>query len=265
LLDNNVLAAGQLEEIIAEIRAEGFAAGARRNNRLRTVDFNQGIDARLITPAIASLLASICLSPVRLAFDFDGMEMTYRNAVKLLAQVGFSEFTNYVLFNFKDTPLSLYHRLKVNLELSQELRIRVTGFPMRFVPMDDVHRRYVSEGWRWRYLRGIQCILSATHGLVSPNPEFFAAAFGETFDEFLEIITMPDRYIIHRSHFKDTEAADWSRLYRKLSLSDREEFLAILATLNVLRSEARKTEIAAYGQFKKLLEHYYPNGKAPHM
>jgi hypothetical protein len=67
---------------------------------------------------------------------------------------------------------------------------------MRFIPMDDVSRRHVARGWKWRYLRGVQCILLATRGLVSTSPAFIARAFGETFDEFQEIVSMPDRYII---------------------------------------------------------------------
>ncbi len=260
LLDNNILAIDGLEGIINDIRNQGFQAGAVRNNRRRTVDFNQGVDARLITPEVAKLLSTICLSPIRLAFDYDGIEKQYRRAIHLLTQNGFREFTNYVMFNFNDNPLSFYNRLKVNLELSTELDIRVTGFPMRCVPIKDTNRRYVSEGWRWRYLRGIQCVLTATHGMVSPNPEFFAVAFGETYEEFLEILSMPDRYIIYRSHFKK-EAGYWKRLYRKLSAEDREEFLTILAVLN--KSKTRKADIATHKKFTSLLEHYYPNGETP--
>ncbi|HHV61424.1 MAG TPA: cobalamin-binding domain-containing protein [Firmicutes bacterium] len=258
LLDNNILATDQFKNIIEDIRREGFEAGAKRNGRKRTVDFNQGIDARLITPQIAKLLASICLSPVRFAFDFDAVEDSYRRAVHIMADAGFNEFTTYVMFNFDDTPLSLYKRLMVNIELSRELGIRVTGFPMRYVPIDDINRQYVSNGWRWRYLRGIQCILLATHGIVSPNPEFFQAAFGESYDEFLEIISMPDRYIIHRNRYKDREALDWKKLYRKLSQTEREEFLSVLAILN--KSRNRKADIASHRKFKPLLEHYYPGG-----
>ncbi len=260
LMDNNVLAYDGLPSVIRDIKDVGFEAGATLNGRKRTVDFNQAIDARLITPDIAKLLSTICLSPVRLAFDFDGVENQYRRAISLLAGEGFGDFTNYVMFNFNDTPASLYKRLSVNLALSTSLGIRVTGFPMRYVPIKDVNRRYVSEGWRWRYLRGIQCILTATHGVVSPNPEFFAVAFGATYEEFLEILAMPDRYIIYRSQFRK-DAGYWKRLYRKLSDQDREEFLGILADLN--KSKNRKHDIQAYGKFRSLLEHYYPDGESP--
>jgi hypothetical protein len=263
LLDNNILALrDSLDQVIQEIRDAGFAAGASRNRRQRTVDFNQGIDARLIDEMVAQQLSSICLSPVRLAFDNDKVEPEYRQAIHHLARVGFREFTNYVMFNYDDTPESLHRRLKVNIELSVELDIKVTGFPMRYVPIDDITRRYIAPGWRWRYLRGIQCILLATHGMVSPNPTFFTAAFGDTVEEFLEIASMPDRYIIHREEHKNDGAAEWKKLFKALSPGDREEFLSALQVLN--RSRKRSADLVKYEKFSGLLEHYYPAGKTPH-
>lgn len=260
LLDNNILASERLDSIIASIRAEGFHAGAVRNGRMRTVDFNQGIDGRLITKKVAGLLSSIRLMPVRLAFDFDGMESRYQRAVKYLARAGFPKFTTYVMFNFNDDPSSLYRRLSINLELSRALDINVSAFPMKYVPIDDVTRRYVSPQWRWRYLRGVQCILQATHGVVSPNPEFFRAAFGESHEEFLEILSMPDRYIIYREHYRD-QATEWRKRFCRLSCSSREELLAILEKLNT-RRRCNKHIGAHPRRLRRLLEHYYPNGKA---
>ena len=258
-LDNNVVAAPNLEGIVGGIREEGFENGASRNNRKRTVDFNQGIDARLITRKIAKCLSSINLSPVRLAFDYDAVEPHYRKAVQYLADVGFRHFTNYVMFNFNDTPRSLYRRLKINLQLSRELDLAITGFPMRFIPINDVTRQHVSKRWRWRYLRGIQCILLATRGMVSPNPTFFSGAFGNSYREFLEIISMPDRYIIQREKYVANGTSDWRKRFRKLSRSEKNELLGILADLNGSRS--KKADMTKHRKFRALLEHYYPDGK----
>lgn len=263
VLDNNILATKGIHGTIQSIRREGFEKGAKLNGRKRTVDFNQGIDARLITPGIAKALSALCLSPVRLAFDFDSIEPRYRRAVRRLADVGFEAFTTYVMFNFKDTPQSLYHRMSVNLELSEKLKIRVTGFPMRYVPVDGVTRRHVGPHWHWRYLRGIQCVLLATHGMVSPNPEFFEAAFGKDVEEFLEILSMPDHYIIHRKKHKDNGAAGWRGRFRRLSDGSKMELFDILAKLN--RSRTKKAGLrSAPKRFRGLLEHYCPKGKVPH-
>jgi len=263
VMDNNILGIAGIEEIIGEIRSLGFEAGAKRKGRERTVDFNQGLDARLIRakPELAKLLATICVSPIRLAFDFVGVRSAYERAVRLLVDQGFKEFTNYMLFNFKDTPHELYDRVWVNANLNKELGIRITGFPMRFISMDDVSRRHVAPGWEWRYLRGIQCILLATHGLVSPNPDFIRGAFGESFEQFLEILSMPDRYIIYREHYRHDGAADWKKQYGRLNAGQKAQLLDILRDLNAAPRERPKRLSSLDRAFRPIIEHYYPGGK----
>jgi hypothetical protein len=149
--------------------------------------------------------------------------------------------------------------MKINLELSRRLGVAITGFPMRFIPTTDVSRQYVSPGWNWRYLRGIQCVLLATRGMVSPNYRFFRAAFGNSFAEFLEILSMPDRYVVQREKYKHGDAADWRRRFRRLSGSSRQELLDILAVLN--RTKDKKAEMGKHRRFAAILEHYYPDGQ----
>ena len=59
LMDNNILASKDLKRIIQDMIELGFERGARRNGKKRVVDFNQGIDARLITRGKAKLLSKI--------------------------------------------------------------------------------------------------------------------------------------------------------------------------------------------------------------
>jgi hypothetical protein len=131
---------------------------------------------------------------------------------------------------------------------------------MRFIPINDVTRKYVSTEWNWRYLRGIQCVLLATHGMVSPNPKFYAAAFGKSYQEFLEILAMPDRYIIHREKYMHNEAADWLRRFRKLPSTSKSEVFNILELLNGSRD--KKEIMAQNKKYLAILEHYYPGGNA---
>lgn len=262
IMDNNILGIEGVHSVFRDIAKAGFFSGAKRNEKRRRVDFNQGLDARLISedPSLAEGLASICTDPVRLAFDFVGMERPYKKAIRILEQNGFKKFTNYMLFNFKDSPEDLYKRIWINADLNSELGIRITGFPMRFIPMDDVNRGYVHKQWYWRHLRGIQCVLLATRGLISPNPEFIGAAFGNSYREFLEILSMPDRYIIYREEYKNQGADDWRRLFRRLKPHKKVEFFSLLEDLN--KDRQRKSRLAKInGLFGKLLEHYYPNGE----
>ena len=258
-LDNNILALDNFEQVIYKILNLGFTKNSKISNRQRTVDFNQGIDARLISPIKAKLLSRLNLKPVRLAFDNDSMKESYTNAVTLLAKQGFRTYTNYLLYNFNDSPSSLYKRLKYNIELSDELGISITGFPMRYVPINDINRQYVSSKWFWRYLRGLQCILQATHGVVSPMHDFFNIAFGEHEEEFFEILSMPDRYIIYREKYKNIEAKSWKQAFRKLSTDDKIELFNILEKLN--KAKIKNIDDHIYRKYREVLEHYYPNGK----
>ncbi len=264
VMDNNILGIEDIDYHINGIAEIGFERGATFKGKRRYVDFNQGLDARIIAekPELAKLLAKICLSPVRLAFDFNSrlMGRAYKEAIHLLAAEGFREFTNYLLFNFNDAPEDLYSRLMVNYELNDKLKLQITGFPMRFIPMDDVKRNHISQFWKWRFLRSMQCVLLATRGLVSPNPSFLFRSFGQTYDEFLEILSMPDRYIIFRKDYEDNDASEWRDSFRKLSPTDRNEFLDLLGVLNRDRGRA-KTIPTIRRDFQKLLLHYYPDGK----
>lgn len=263
VMDNNILGIDGIDRILRDIAKAGFERGAKRNGRKRSVDFNQGLDARLIAgyPSLADSLTEVSLDPIRLAFDFVGMKKTYIKAIELLCDRGHIEFTNYMLFNFKDSPQDLYDRIMTNVSLNERLGIRITGFPMRFIPMKDVHRGYVSDKWHWRYLRGVQCVLHATRGLVGTNPDFVRAAFGESLQEFLEILAMPDRYIIYRDHYRNDGAKTWRAQYRRLRDSSKNEFLETLAELRLPRG--RKEKISRMKRFRSLLEHYYPNGETP--
>ena len=107
----------------------------------------------------------------------------------------------------------------------------------------------------------MQCVLLATHGVVSPNPAFVSRAFGSTFAEFLEILAMPDRYIIWRNAFESHGADDWRSEFRKLSERDKVDFLDVLAQLN--KSRSRERDIQAMPRFRSLIEHYYPGGRLP--
>ena len=78
LLDNNVLASKFFDQIINDIKDLGFTKGAKytyiKNGRnisaFRYVDFNQGVDARLLTKEKCLKLSEIAIKPLRIAFDY---------------------------------------------------------------------------------------------------------------------------------------------------------------------------------------------------
>jgi len=253
LMDNNVLASENFEEIIKDILDLGFYRGAKFNGRLRRVDFNQGTDARLLTSQKMALLAKTAIKPLRIAFDSIKMKNTYEKAIRLASEYGLLNLSNYVLYNYKDTPEDFYERLRVNVLLNEELGTKIYSFPMKYVPLDAKDRSYIGKHWNRQILRGIQCILVATRGMVSPRREFFEAAFGSTSEEFLKITLMPEEYIINRRKHEKNGAADWLGIYESLTNNERRTFLNIVAKKKVSAEDVVKT---SSGKLKKFLSHY---------
>ena len=140
LMDNNVVASARFKEIIAEIRDLGFTPGAklkRAGERVasqRRVDFNQGVDARILCKDRMYLreLSSICLSPLRIAFDHLGLKAPYETAIRFAHEFGLNDLSNYMLYNFHDSPADLFERMYLNVRLNEELTIRIYSFPMRY-------------------------------------------------------------------------------------------------------------------------------------
>ena len=199
LLDNNVLASSEFPRIIKEIKRYGFYNGAKFRDKLRYVDFNQGIDVRLLTEEKMSLLSEIAIKPLRIAFDDIKFKKLYMEKIRLAHKYGIKHLSNFILFNYNDTPEDFYERLRINIELNEELGLSIFSFPMRFIPLDAKDRKYVNiSNWTARQLRGIQCILHATHGVVGPRRPFFEKAFGKDVEEFKYIIEQPEEHIFHR-------------------------------------------------------------------
>ena len=198
LLDNNVLASSEFPKIIEEIKKFGFEKGARFGNQDRHVDFNQGVDARLLNDDNMQLLSEIALKPLRIAFDNINLEELYTEKVRLAHVHEIKDLSNYILFNFKDTPDDFYRRLQTNINLNEELGLNIFSFPMKYVPLDAKNRKYVGKNWTPTQLRGIQCILHATHGVVGPKRPFFERAFGRDVNEFKYIIEQPEESIFYR-------------------------------------------------------------------
>lgn len=232
LLDNNILASSEFNNIIDEIKDIGFHKRAKLNGKNRYVDFNQGIDLRLLTKERMKKLAEIPIKPLRIAFDRFSLKDKYIKAVRLAAECGIKYLSNYILFNYDDTPHDFYERLKINVKLNEEFEkngdeTRIWSFPMKYTPVLGEHskdRKFIGENWNPRYLRSIQCILNATHGVVGPKRKFFEAAFGKNLREFKKLLLMPDDYIIYREDHKNNGAADWNDLYNSLSSKQKEEF-----------------------------------------
>ena len=240
LMDNNITASTRYREIIAEIRDLGFERGAtltrdRGRPVKRRVDFNQGVDARILakSPMYLREMATICISPLRIAFDHIGMRKVYETAIRMAADNAITSLSNYMLYNFLDTPGDLYARMRLNIALNEELQIRIWSFPMRYQPVTLKDRSHVGKNWNRYYLRSFQIMLQATHGLVSGSPAFFMRAYGEDGASFERLLRQPHAFIFHRDHYEHGSGQpirdEYEALYRRLSASQEEELAGHLA------------------------------------
>lgn len=272
LMDNNVVASPRFKDIIAEIRDLGFLPNAKirrvgeRVASQRRVDFNQGVDARILCkdPMYLRELSSICLKPLRIAFDHLGLKGPYERAVRYAQQAGLAELSNYMLYNFHDSPADLFERMRLNVALNEELGIRIWSFPMRYQPTDRPDRGHVGERWTRYQLRSMQIVLQATHGVVSGEPDFFKRAFGNTADDFHRILLLPHDFIFNRDWYERfsgrAELDEYKAVASRLDATDQAELLSLLSSCDP-RHFDRLSQQTANGRLRSVLPFYVPKPK----
>ena len=212
----------ELSPIIEKYRSKAKKA--------RYLDFNQGVDGRKINDENMEQLARLAIHPLRIAFDDIHLKDVYCKAVRTARRHGIKEISNYILFNYKDKPEDLYERLRVNIELNEELGIQIFSFPMKYSPISETDRTYIGANWCKKSVRAISAILQVTKGVVAAGSSFFYKAFGNNLDEFYEILAMPRELIMFRSHFEgDGTTAKWQALYRKLNDEQKNRLMEIVS------------------------------------
>ena len=295
LMDNNVLRSPDFDKIIDEIKALGFAKGATYVNPKtgksvrRYVDFNQGLDAYLLTPHKAKRLGELAIRPARIAFDHIEDEEAYKKAIRMCAENGVTHMSNYLLYNgdaFKgkgrnyhaDTPEDLYNRMKISMDLCEELneicdhKVAIFSFPMRYIPLSDLKRGYVGTNWNSKYLRALQRMLIPTQGKGVSSRSFFEADFGTSPEQFVQFLAMPEDHLGWRGHFvprkneTETETAsrkliweenqqylnEWTKLFEQLGAT-KDEFIVAIGDNNNTTERYLELQNELH---KKLFIHY---------
>ena len=296
LMDNNVLRSPNFDQIIDEIKALGFQKGATYINPKtgkkvqRFVDFNQGLDAFLLTPHKAARLGELAIRPARIAFDHIEDAEQYKKAIRLCARSGITHMSNYLLYNGEDftgkghsyhadTPEDLYERMRISMDLCEELnaeldhKVAIFSFPMRYIPLSDLKRGFVGANWNAKYLRALQRMLIPTQGKGVSSRSFFEADFGTSQEEFVMYLSMPEEHLGWRGHFvkRKNETAsetaarkknwdenqlylgEWKRRFLSLG-ANKDKFIKYIGDNNF--SVDRYLEIQEL-ELKKLFIHYF--------
>jgi len=139
ICDNNLLACSRIH----------FDSVVDNLKSISGIDFNQGLDARLLTKYHAERLAELdCL--VRLAWDDIAYENSFRRAYQLLREAGFpaNKIQAYVLIGYKDTPEDALYRL-------QEIwKTKSFPNPMRYQSLNALKKNeFVGDAWTEAELR----------------------------------------------------------------------------------------------------------------
>ena len=229
---------------------------AKQKGRLRYIDFNQGVDARLFNDERVSLLSRIPVRPLRIAFDDIKTEKAYTKALSMSVNAGMKDFSNYLLYNFKDTPQDLYHRLRVNVDLCETLDVSIYSFPMKYHPIRDEHshdRDYIGEHWNRKYIRAIQAILNATKGKIGRGVSFFEKAFGRNEEEYMELLIMPETFLLFRFFFEHLGyTQQWREAMSELTDAEREELYPIIFKNDFNHID----ELTENEKFRHILKYY---------
>lgn len=133
LWDNNILGLSTWRDIISELK-----------DLKLPVDFNQGLDARLVDEDVAQEFQGLKIQPIRMAYDIPSERRALERAIPSLASVGFQkrQMIVYTLYNFTDTPADFWRRVSDLLEWG------AVCYPMRYEPLNSlVKNRYVSPHW----------------------------------------------------------------------------------------------------------------------
>ena len=234
---------------------------SKQKGRLRYVDFNQGVDARLFDDEKVALLAQIPVRPLRIAFDDVKTEPAYTKALKLSVEHGMKDFSNYLLYNFKDKPVDLYHRMKVNVQLCEDLGVSIYSFPMKYHPIRDEHshdRDYIGEHWNRKYIRAVQAVLNATKGKIGRGVSFFEKAFGRTEEEYMELLIMPETFLLFRFFFEHLGyTSKWREAMSTLTAEEREIIMPI-----IFRNKFTDEEICSVSEKLQYVLSFYKNFRA---
>lgn len=133
LWDNNILGNANWTAIFDELADIGME-----------VDFNQGLDARLLTDKVAEKLAKIKFRNLRLAYDYKGIGPALERALERLSAVGIDRrrAVVYTLYNYVDDPENFKTRVEEIISWG------ATSYPMRFEPLTSLTKNaWVSPHW----------------------------------------------------------------------------------------------------------------------
>ncbi len=148
LWDNNFLASPLWKKTIFDLKETGLK-----------IDFNQGLDARLMDEEKAQLIGEIKTPIIRMAYDFKDEKNAVERAVKHLEEAGIKrrKILFYTLYNFYNQETGYGDDPNSFLEIIQDIaKMGCVSYPMRYEPLTSLKKnQYVSPFWNPDQLESI--------------------------------------------------------------------------------------------------------------
>ncbi len=139
--DNNFFASPNWKKVLQDLNDLGIK-----------VDFNQGLDARLIDDEKARMLADLKIPMLRMAYDYVGDKNSIMDSVELLSDYGVRRrnIFIYTLYNFYDSVNRLYNDTPeiFLMKIRTILQLGCVAYPMRFEPNSSLKKnQFISPNW----------------------------------------------------------------------------------------------------------------------
>jgi len=175
--DNNWLASPNFVKDIIRMKT------LVNNAKILEIDFNQGLDCRLINEKNIKAISSLPIKPLRLAFDNPSEDGYIQKAIELAHRYGIKDISVYVLYNSdlsNDDPDYFYYRIN---EIN---KLGALSYPMKYRPIDSLNPNYISEKWDKKLLRALKLSLMFFYskGIIRTNRDAFLKIYGTNSIEF---------------------------------------------------------------------------------
>ena len=149
--------------------------------------------------------------------------------------------------------------MRINVDLCEQLGVNIYSFPMKYHPLRDEHshdRDYIGKHWNRKYIRAVQAILNATKGKIGRGVSFFEKAFGRNVEEYMELLIMPETFLLFRFFFEHLGYTQkWREAMNELTDEEREELYPIIFK-NDFNNIEEKTDNTKFLEILKFYKNY---------
>lgn len=207
LWDNNILQSPYSHEILDELIELD-----------KSVDFNQGLDARLITDEVAKRLSKMRLLCARLSYDHNAVRWHVKKAIEKINSYGIRRrsILVYILYNFRDNPDDFFSRMKDVLSWGAVV------YPMRYEPLNALERwKFVDRNWDAERLETVEDF-RRVYGYSGTFPPYrWLVERFEKSDSFDEAFKLPkpndhEKRVRKPYHAKWQREKDWRKVTEQI-------------------------------------------------